>query len=403
MGCIESEPVPLNTFDTYAQELKMKGIKQPEFENKFQEVIWDTLPLSTKNYYHSESDKPWAVDEFGRGLKRDLLAFIKIAKEAGASGVGYVHTRIDRSRGLQFAGKIASPSGSNHLLSVRRTLDVDTCEVALKQRIDEPRIHLIVPYSDRATRLRVLLENVRDLRNAGADVVVVVCVLESQQTDADVATEISREVFGDKKAWQAVVTLSTNSGDADGAFSRGVALRDAVRDHVYSSNDVVFLCDVDLVLTNGFIERCAHNSILGQQIYYPVFYSLYPYGNSEPAVKQFNGFWRISSYGMACFRKQDFEDVDAFHDAETRFRGWGSEDVYLWEKVRNHSSLVAFRAVEPGLIHRWHSKECDRESHDFWDCMKTNFLTMGHPLRIGPQLIQKIGDEKTLYELATNS
>jgi len=192
------------------------------------------------------------------------------------------------------------------------------------------------------------------------------------------------------------ISLSKNSGDKLGTFSRAIALREAVRDHVPSATSVVFFCDVDLIISQGFVERCARNTISTRQVYYPVFYSLYPYADK---IAQFNGFWRVSSYGMVCITKGDFDDLDAFGDAETRFVGWGSEDVYLWEAVRN-SSLVAFRAVEPGLLHRWHSKKCDKTSKDFWNCMKTNFITMGHPLRIGPQLVQSVGSEDKLYELA---
>lgn len=90
--------------------------------------------------------------------------------------------------------------------------------------------------------------------------------------------------------------------------------------------------------------------------------------------------------------------MGAFADAESRFDGWGGEDVWQFERVRNESDLVAFRAVDPGLLHRWHDKMCDVSTTGFADCMKTNFLTMGHPLRIGPLLLDSLKDVPTFFK-----
>jgi len=384
-ACINTPFKELHSFDSFAEELKEKGIRQHNVENRYQEVVWDTLDGS--KYYPVESDKGWGIIEYGRGLKRDIASWVDFMGRIGFTieNFAYVHTRIDRLRGLQFAGMVRDMHNRGSLLNIRTNNKM--CEVSKLKVSGMSPIYLVLPYSNRPQRLRLLLDNVSALRRKEYDIKVVICILEGAIDD-----EVAVQPFLEAD----YISLSKNSGDKLGTFSRAIALREAVRDHVPSATSVVFFCDVDLIISQGFVERCARNTISTRQVYYPVFYSLYPYADK---IAQFNGFWRVSSYGMVCITKGDFDDLDAFGDAETRFVGWGSEDVYLWEAVRN-SSLVAFRAVEPGLLHRWHSKKCDKTSKDFWNCMKTNFITMGHPLRIGPQLVQSVGSEDKLYELA---
>ncbi len=402
-SCFDAPVEQLLSFDTYASTLKAKGIPQTTFENRFQELVWDTLDTSTSAYFPADSDKSWRIGEYGRGLQNDLISFARLSQRVGGIGdtLSYVHTRADRVRGLQYVGLLRRDDGSQVLLSARVPYGKQ-CELQATTVVSPvPRVHIIVPYSNRADRLRLLFENLRSLRSRRINVVAVVCILRGAQDDLNSAKQLAAQVIGAE--WQQVVAISENEGDANGAFSRGVALRDAVQQYVPTPDGVVFLCDVDLILTPEFVVRCARNAIPGQQVYYPVFYSLFPYSNKQPAVQQFGGFWRVTSFGMACLTRADFERVNAFGDAETRFQGWGSEDVYMHELIRNSSELVALRAVEPGLIHRWHSKNCDRTSKDYWNCMKTNFVTMGHPLRIGPQLVQELQSDGKLFELATNA
>lgn len=402
-ACFDVPVEQLLSFDTYAATLKARGIPQTTFENRFQELVWDTLDLSTALYFPAESDKAWKIKEYGRGLENDLKTFARLSERVGATvhDAAYIHTRADRIRGLQYVGLLRRSDGSEVLLSAR-VPHGQGCELqATTVTSPAPRVHLVVPYSNRAERLRLLLENIHSLRAHGSDIVAIICVLRGAIEDKNSAIQLAALVFGGD--WQNAVAISENDGDVNGQFSRGVALRDAVQYHVPSREDVVFLCDVDLLVTPQFVVRCARNAILGQQVYYPVFYSLFPYSNKNPGVRQFGGFWRVTSFGMVCLTRADFYRINPFGDAETRFQGWGSEDVYMHELIRNSTELVALRAVEPGLIHRWHSKNCDKTSKDYWNCMKTNFVTMGHPLRIGPQLVQELQSDARLFEIITDA
>ena len=68
------------------------------------------------------------------------------------------------------------------------------------------------------------------------------------------------------------------------------------------------------------------------------------------------GIWRTYSYGPACMYHQDLHAVGGF---DTSIKGWGWEDVDLYEKFINHTEIEVFRAADPGLIHVYHPIKCD--------------------------------------------
>eukprot|EP00058_Branchiostoma_floridae_P011133 XP_002596621.1 hypothetical protein BRAFLDRAFT_78484 [Branchiostoma floridae] len=67
------------------------------------------------------------------------------------------------------------------------------------------------------------------------------------------------------------------------------------------------------------------------------------------------GYWRFSSYGMACLYREDFVNVGQF---DINIRGWGMEDLSLFDKFVK-SKMETFRAVDPGLVHVYHPIHCD--------------------------------------------
>lgn len=434
--CFQAPVQQLISFDPFVLAKKATGAIENEFENRFQEDVWDTI--MNRDVFPAWSDMRWNIPQYSRALGPDLMKLQQLALKStttyetstlstraeggdlrimhfsthGALMMHYVHHRLDRLRGLQYVAHFTVQSrdenhGSNgdsnkpellqrsraFTLAVQMGIGEGKCSVWMDERQSEEVVYIIVPYTQREERLHAFLLNFAALRREGENMILIVCVLRGSR-DVEEVQRMKRKVFGDEEGGSEdgrAVWMHENDGDGDGGFSRGVALREGAR-LVSGDNAVVFHCDVDMIVKRGFSQRCRHNSRLGSQVYYPVFYSLFPYGNGRPGVRERNGFWRKTSFGMACMRKGDFESVGAYDEAEGQFHGWGSEDVFQFERIRNRSSLVAFRAVDPGLLHKWHSKECDGRSKDYEDCMKTNFVTMGHPLKIGPVLLKWLRD-----------
>lgn len=158
----------------------------------------------------------------------------------------------------------------------------------------------------------------------------------------------------------------------EGEFSRGRGLQ-AAADAVagVSADSVLFFCDVDMKFTVEFMRRCAINPLPGQRVYFPVPFSLYR--GKGLVVGHETGEWRRFGVGMLCVRGRDFAAVGGFN---TRIRGWGEEDVDLYERFVRKSGLEVMRAIDSGLVHQWHAKTCDpslsrlQREHCLWSKME---------------------------------
>jgi len=120
----------------------------------------------------------------------------------------------------------------------------------------------------------------------------------------------------------------------DVEFSRGLGLQQAA-DAVTHKDEILFFCDIDLVLAPEILLHIRRNSVQGTQVYYPVFFSQYDpdvvfVERTKPSnhfrFSELDGFWRHFSYGMVSLFKSDFDRTEGF---DLSIRGWGLEDVYL--------------------------------------------------------------------------
>ena len=151
--------------------------------------------------------------------------------------------------------------------------------------------------------------------------------------------------------------------DVQGEFARGVGLHQGLTK--FAKDQLVFVVDVDLDISTEFLQRCRLNTVQGKMVYFPIFFKLYNQefveryhrGNQSLLITRPRGHWAHYSYGMLCIYAGDYHNSGGF---DMTMRGWGEEDVDLLNKVLK-SRLEVFRAPDPGLIHNWHSKMCNKE------------------------------------------
>lgn len=339
-------------------------------------------------YYHPDRPAVQTVDTLGAGLDSDLDDAITVARsiaerdaQAQIQGVSVpvAYLRTTRRDGWQAIINLGAvvvqntSDGRPRLSHLRRMVTVtrgygDRCQVSLVRPREVVRINVLVPYSNRPNRIAAFIKMFASyFASARTDLVRIIV-----STSPEEASSVTSAARRHAELTDARFSIITSSGDEFGNFSRAVAIREAAK--LVPSDEVIFISDTDLSIGGNFLQNCRVNIVRGSQVWFPVMFSLYPYGRG---LSSKDGMWRRSSYGMACLYSSDFQAVGGFGpDEETKFTGWGSEDVFLYNRFRDNKSYAVLRTLEPGLQHLWHGKDCEHNEH-YENCMRTVYMTIG--------------------------
>jgi chondroitin sulfate N-acetylgalactosaminyltransferase 1/2 len=178
------------------------------------------------------------------------------------------------------------------------------------------------------------------------------------------------------------------------AFSRAKLLQIGIENlNVKSSNEnLIFLCDVDIVFNQMFLDLCRFNTVKNKRVFFPVLYSFYneKFPDTRKQVSEDlnrldliidnkdTGYWRDSGFGMACMYKEDFDSIGGFGQFyQQHGGGWGGEDLYLYRRFLR-TDLEIFRSITPGLFHLHHPKVCDKTLLDhvqYRNCMNVKIFS----------------------------
>ncbi|CAG5129833.1 unnamed protein product, partial [Candidula unifasciata] len=124
-----------------------------------------------------------------------------------------------------------------------------------------------------------------------------------------------------------------------------------------ANNSLLLLMDVDMEYTSDFLYRVSRNTVMGRSVYYPIVFSqfspevtCYKRDNCEEFMRSFHedvGIWRSFGYGVVSVVKQDLLRAGSLR---TDIKGWGLEDIDLYEKIVTAVSTV-IRAADSGILH----------------------------------------------------
>ncbi|GMT28657.1 hypothetical protein PFISCL1PPCAC_19954 [Pristionchus fissidentatus] len=215
------------------------------------------------------------------------------------------------------------------------------------------RMHIILPLKGRSEIFSRFATHLRSVCIRGEKLSLIV-VLYSSPDEAD-----TRKTIDMMKSFLdiSIVEMGNES------FSRGIAL---TRGCAHLPDDsLLFLTDVDMLISCDAVHRIQLNTIYKSQVYFPIVFSEFSPDswseNDRLLADSFHygrrrGYFRHFGYGLAALYKGDLFSIGGFN---TNITGWGMEDVDLFEKAVKSPSMRVIRAPEPGLVHIYHQIHCD--------------------------------------------
>ncbi|XP_050293371.1 chondroitin sulfate N-acetylgalactosaminyltransferase 2 isoform X2 [Anthonomus grandis grandis] len=377
----EYELIPFNHFTysrVYPSDLGLgKRVVEKPIGYKRKDLLEALMKgLDTLNRNVTDKLKRYTLDDFLEGLYR-----------------------IEPTTGTQFEMYFKSKSGnrtssSEHTVGNGYTKLVVMRPFAPLQTItseslvgpkDKELIHIILPLSGRTATFQNFMDKFVKIALKNDKRVHLTVVYFGEEGLAEARSIMSRVLMTKNSGGSANnlrllalnETFSRGKGlrvGAERALNTGKVHQEELLDKIpgqalkSTTKDVLlFMCDVDIVFSARFLDRCRWNTKPGKKVYYPVVFSLYnphvvytlqgkevPPENEQLVISRDTGFWRDFGYGMTCQYRSDFLKVKGFDEDIV---GWGGEDVMLYRKYVT-SSVKVIRATDPGIFHIWHPKVC---------------------------------------------
>ncbi|CAH1711922.1 unnamed protein product [Aphis gossypii] len=243
-------------------------------------------------------------------------------------------------------------------------------------------VHFVLPLFNRLSTFARFVDNYESVCLANDERVTLTVVPYGRATADGAAATVARLAARYPDARLTVLP------DAGGQFARAEALHaGAVHAAGPPPDDLLFFVDVDMLWTAATLDRVRLNTVRGHTVYFPIVYSEYDpvvvYGRASGSpnhflVNQDTGYWRQYGFGIVSAYATD---LAAAGGLDTSIRGWGNEDVDLFEKfVRSRTAVSVFRAADPDLVHVYHPVECDAGLPEpkARMCANTRFETYGN-------------------------
>ena len=211
-------------------------------------------------------------------------------------------------------------------------------------KLIEP-VHIILTVKDRKEALENFLNNINLIRQFKLNLSVHLAIFDNLQLPNKYQNTTAFN-------WITTYRLSGNHSRSNGIDYIARKL---------SGNPIIFIADVDINVNREAIYRLIANSADRLTVFLPIVWSLYNpqlapnHLSKKFEISEHEGYWRRYGYGIMGMRLATFKYLDYYNWSN---RGWGGEDTHFMEKARDDNTVTVFRAVENGIVHNWHDKDC---------------------------------------------
>lgn len=335
-------------------------------KNKFEINFWDYFNQTRIMSVFSEQPSSGIIGGLREEARYVLTKAIYIANQGVPLSERLMfeklengYHRTDPMRGSEYILDFVFRKTLDRNTRVRKRINIlrpfHESVVPINPPLNKKRVNFIVTLSGLSNRLEQFLRNFeRNVFTQKEDASLTIVLYEGPESN-----KVHELV---NKYTQRHSSANINIIETQGNFARGVGLHQGT--HPFKDHELLFFVDVDLEVKTDFIHRCQLNTIQNKQVYFPIFFKLYNLdfvnkyykGNESQFLSRHNGHWAHYSYGMVCIYASDYRRSGGFN---SKIRGWGEEDIDLLNRVIS-KGLEIFRAPDPGLIHLWHRKECDK-------------------------------------------
>ena len=311
--------------------------------------------------------------------------------------------RVNPSHGLEYILDFVVKNKHNVELQKRTAFSLPLSDRPLafsgKQGSSSVPVHFLTTISGVTSRLPDFLDTFhQNLLAKGEDVSLTIVLFDGP--DAQEVKTLVDNFHVAKSVNEKLIRIVPISGP----FARGRGLAEGLE--LFLDSDLVFIVDVDIMVGEAFPMRCRQNTIHGKQVYFPIFFKLYnPKFIQENTlekpgsiIKRHNGHWAHYSFGMLCVYAGDYRKTSGY---DTQNRGWGEEDVELFKAVIQ-SNLEVFRSPDPGLVHRWHRKVCDKDKikdkEVLYHCKRSRGENIADRIELANFILEAGGRNEELHE-----
>ena len=176
--------------------------------------------------------------------------------------------------------------------------------------VDSITVNIVIPISGVIQRFTKFMSMYEDLVFIPMRNVILVLSVYGQEDVIEVNNILAEYRVKYKHAHVMVV-------EGKGEFSRSKALHLGLSQLL--PNDLVFICDVDMVITSSFLDRCRSNAVQSSRVYFPEVFKQYNmdyvYWDSKnishqhSIISRATGYWAYFGFGLVCIYKSDYDSV----------------------------------------------------------------------------------------------